>query len=145
MKVEDLVKLNLDDLETELDKGSFSKAFLDSLLEAEKAAKDRSGAIELINDAIELEELEELEGEESEGEESEGEESEGEELEGEELEGEELEGEESELYAVAKGYSIGFRAGVKSEGEIIDTSWSDFKDNPKLLDSLIDRGLVIAV
>ena len=58
MKVEDLVKLNLDELEQELDSGSYSKSFLESAMAAEKADENRKGAIKLFEDAIELAEVE---------------------------------------------------------------------------------------
>ena len=116
MKVEDLVKLNLDDLEQELDNGSFSKSFLSSLLEAEKASKDRSGAIELIEDAIEIAPEPEPEAE--------------------------SQATSGKAYAVGE-VSIGFKAGIKSKGDIVDLNWPEFKANPKLLRSLLDKGLVI--
>jgi len=143
MKVEDLVKLNLDDLETELDKGSFSKTFLDSLLEAEKEGKDRSGAIELINDAIELaddepdlestpqdtvDQIKEIRGEDFGV-----------------IDEQQSLATSGETYAVAQGQAIGFKAGIKSNGDIIDLNWPEFKANPKLLDSMLEKGLVISV
>ena len=112
MNVEGLVKLNLDELETELEKGSFSKSLLDSLLEAEKAGKDRSGAVELIEDAI----LELTEG---------------------------AEPVELDKIVVAKGKSIGFRAGIKVAGEAVDPSWPEFKANSKLLDEMLKNGLLV--
>jgi len=112
MKTQDLVKLNLDELETELAKGSFSKSFLDSLLKAEKSGKDRSGAIELIEGAIAA-----------------------------------LDGEQDvpvvKGYAVANGQSIGFRAGIKTGGDVVDVEWPEFKANKTLLDSMLERGLVV--
>lgn len=115
MKTQDLVKLNLDELETELAKGSFSKSFLDSLLKAEKSGKDRSGAIELIEGAIAA-----LDNEQD-------------------LPKVEVTG----GYAVAKGQSIGFRAGVKTGGDMVDLEWPEFKANKTLLDSMLERGLVV--
>lgn len=116
MKVEDLVKLNLDDLETELDKGSFSEVFLGSLLEAEKAGKDRSGAIELIEGVIAaLDDEQDLPAKAV------------------------IDG----CYLVAKGQSIGFRAGIKTEGDVVDLEWPEFKANDKLLASMLERGLVV--
>jgi hypothetical protein len=145
MKVEDLVKLNLDDLEKELEKGSFPKTFLDSLLEAEKAGKDRSGAIELISDAIELadDEPEQAEALQELSETAQKEIKGGEGKTPEQV----LKSLQSdrEAYAVAQGLSVGFKAGIKSGGDIIDLNWPEFKSNPKLLDSLLDKGLVIAV
>ena len=115
MKTQDLVKLNLDELETELAKGSFSKSFLDSLLKAEKSGKDRSGAIELIEGAIAA-----LDDEQD-------------------LPKVTLEG----GYAVAEGQSIGFRAGIKTGGDAVDVEWPEFKANKTLLDSMLERGLVV--
>ncbi len=115
MKTQDLVKLNLDELETELAKGSFSKSFLDSLLKAEKSGKDRSGAIELIEGAIAaLDDKQDLPKVLLEG-----------------------------GYAVAEGQSIGFRAGIKTGGDVIDVEWPEFKANKTLLDSMLERGLVV--
>lgn len=115
MKTQDLVKLNLDELETELAKGSFSKSFLDSLLKAEKSGKDRSGAVELIEGAIAA-----LDDEQD-------------------LPQVALEG----GYAVAQGQSIGFRAGIKTGGDVVDVEWPEFKANKALLDSMLERGLVV--
>ncbi|AUR81406.1 hypothetical protein NVP1005O_09 [Vibrio phage 1.005.O._10N.286.48.F2] len=118
MKTQDLVKLNLDELETELAKGSFSKSFLDSLLKAEKSGKDRSGAIELIEGAIAaLDDEQDLPTKPQVA----------------------LEG----GYAVAKGQSIGFRAGIKTGGDVVDLEWPEFKANKTLLDSMLERGLVV--
>jgi hypothetical protein len=52
MKVEDLVKLNLSELESALEKGAFSKELLEEALKAEKEGKDRAGAIELYESAL---------------------------------------------------------------------------------------------
>ncbi|AUR96462.1 hypothetical protein NVP1225O_10 [Vibrio phage 1.225.O._10N.261.48.B7] len=116
MKTQDLVKLNLDELETELSKGSFSKSFLDSLLKAEKSDKSpRKGAIELIEGAIAaLDDEQDLPKVSTEG-----------------------------GYAVAKGQSIGFRAGIKTGGDVVDVTWPEFKANKTLLDSMLERGLVV--
>lgn len=116
MKAQDLVKLNLDELETELSKGSFSKSFLDSLLKAEKSDKSpRKGAIELIEGAIAaLDDKQDLPKVTLEG-----------------------------GYAVAEGQSIGFRAGIKTGGDIVDVEWPEFKANKTLLDSMLERGLVV--
>ncbi|AUR86523.1 hypothetical protein NVP1086O_10 [Vibrio phage 1.086.O._10N.222.51.F8] len=115
MKTQDLVKLNLDELETELAKGSFSKSFLDSLLKAEKSDKSpRKGAIELIEGAIAaLDDKQDVPTETSGG------------------------------YAVAEGQSIGFRAGIKTSGDVVDVEWPEFKANKTLLDSMLERGLVV--
>lgn len=117
MKTQDLVKLNLDELETELAKGSFSKSFLDSLLKAEKADKSpRKGAVELIEGAIAtLNDKQDVPTEITGG------------------------------YVVAssvRSLSFGF-AGNKVAGEKVDPEWADFKQNDKLLASLIERGLVV--
>jgi hypothetical protein len=115
MKVQDLVKLNLDELETELAKGSFSKSFLDSLLKAEKSDKSpRKGALELIEGAITA-----LDGEQD------------------------VPVVKTSGYAVAKGQSIGFRAGIKTTGDVVDVNWPEFKSNDKLLASMLERGLVV--
>ncbi|AUR96306.1 hypothetical protein NVP1223O_09 [Vibrio phage 1.223.O._10N.261.48.A9] len=115
MKTQDLVKLNLDELETELAKGSFSKSFLDSLHKAEKSGKDRSGAIELIEGAIAaLDDEQDLPKVAVEG-----------------------------GYAVAEGQSIGFRAGIKTGGDVVDVEWPEFKANKTLIDSMLERGLVV--
>ena len=161
MKVEDLVKLNLDDLETELDKGSFSKTFLDSLLEAEKAGENRKGAIKLIEDAIELADDEPAEAEalqklaETAQQEIKGGEgktpdqvleslrSDREQTPEPEPESEQSLATSGETYAVAQGLSIGFKAGIKSDGDIVDPTWPEFKANPKLLDSLLEKGFVV--
>ncbi|AUR89510.1 hypothetical protein NVP1124O_09 [Vibrio phage 1.124.O._10N.286.49.B1] len=113
MKAQDLVKLNLDELETELAKGSFSKSFLDSLLKAEKSDKSpRKGAIELIEGAISaLDDKQDVP--------------------------------VAKGYAVAKGQSIGFRAGIKTGGDVVDVTWPEFKANKTLLDSMLERGLVV--
>lgn len=118
MKVKDLLKLNLDDLETELEKGSFSKEFLDSALKAENADKTpRKGAIELIEGAIAaLDDVDVPTKPEV-----------------------ALEG----GYVVAKGQSIGFRAGIKTGGDVVDVEWPEFKANKTLLDSMLERGLVV--
>ena len=126
MKTQDLVKLNLDELETELAKGSFSKSFLDSLLKAEKSGKDRSGAIELIEGAIAA------------------------------LDDEQdapvkyvadadadADGPLTCHIVVATGQSIGFRAGIKTGGDIVDVEWPEFKANKTLLESMLERGLVV--
>ncbi|CAM0101505.1 hypothetical protein VPHPS15B6_0008 [Vibrio phage PS15B-6] len=127
MKTQDLVKLNLDELETELAKGSFSKSFLDSLLKAEKSDKSpRKGAIELIEGAIAaLDDEQDLP-----------------------TKPEVIDSHQSlvtsgESYAVAKGQSIGFRAGIKTGGDVVDLEWPEFKANKTLLDSMIERGLVV--
>jgi hypothetical protein len=115
MKVQDLVKLNLDELETELAKGSFSKSFLDSLLKAEKSDKSpRKGALELIEGAIAA-----LDGDQD------------------------VPVAKTSGYAVAKGQSIGFRAGIKTAGDVVDVTWPEFKSNDKLLASMLERGLVV--
>lgn len=57
MKVEDLVKLNLSELESALEKGAFSKELLEEALKAEKEGKDRSGAVELYEDTLAESEL----------------------------------------------------------------------------------------
>lgn len=118
MKTQDLVKLNLDELETELAKGSFSKSFLDSLLKDEKSDKSpRKGAIELIEGAIAaLDDVDVPTKPEV-----------------------ALEG----GYVVAKGQSIGFRAGIKTGGDVVDVEWPEFKANKALLDSMLERGLVV--
>lgn len=144
MKTQDLVKLNLDELETELAKGSFSKSFLDSLLKAEKSGKDRSGAIELINDAFELAD--------DEPEQAEAEATPQDTVDQlKEIRGEDfgvIDAHQSlvtsgESYAVAKGQSIGFRAGIKTGGDVVDVEWPEFKANKTLLDSMLERGLVV--
>ena len=116
MKAQDLVKLNLDELETELAKGSFSKSFLDSLLKAEKSDKSpRKGAVELIEGAIAaLDDEQDLPEVAANG-----------------------------RYAVAKGQSIGFRAGIKTGGDVVDVTWPEFEANKTLLDSMLERGLVV--
>lgn len=129
MKTQDLVKLNLDELETELEKGSFSKSFLDSLLKAEKADKSpRKGAIELIEGAIAaLDDEQDVP-----------------------TKPEVIGSNQSlvtsgESYVVAssvRSLSFGF-AGNKVAGEKVDPEWADFKQNDKLLASLIERGLVV--
>lgn len=130
MKTQDLVKLNLDELETELAKGSFSKSFLDSLLKAEKSDKSpRKGAIELIEGAIAaLDDKQDLPTNA-------------------ELDVEVERGitivTSGESYAVAKGQSIGFRAGIKTGGDVVDVEWPEFKANKTLLDSMLERGLVV--
>lgn len=115
MKVKDLVKLNLDGLESELEKGSFSKSFLDSLLEAEKKGKDRAGAVELIESAIAgfVENSEVIE--------------------------------KVERYFVSDSVrSISFRyAGIKLSGEEVNPEWQDFKENKDLGNQLMDRGLLV--
>lgn len=127
MKIQDLVKLNLDELETELAKGSFSKSFLDSLLKAEKSDKSpRKGAIELIEGAIAA------------------------------LDDEQdvpvkyvadadadADGPLTCHIVVATGQSIGFRAGIKTGGDIVDVEWPEFKANKTLLESMLERGLVV--
>lgn len=120
MKVKDLLKLNLDDLETELEKGSFSKEFLDSALKAENADKTpRKGAIELLEAAI----------------------------------GALGEDDTTTATTTATGEyvvadsvrSLSFTfAGIKVSGDVVDPSWADFKQNDKLLASLLERGLVVA-
>lgn len=128
MKTQDLVKLNLDELETELAKGSFSKSFLDSLLKAEKSDKSpRKGAIELVEGAIAaLDDEQDLPTNT-------------------ELEIEAERGITIVIsgYAVAEGQSIGFRAGIKTGGDVVDLEWPEFKANKTLLDSMLERGLVV--
>jgi hypothetical protein len=126
MKVQDLVKLNLDELETELAKGSFSKSFLDSLLKAEKSDKSpRKGALELIEGAIAA-----LDGEQDVPTEIAVEQERGITI-------------KTSGYVVAKGQSIGFRAGIKTAGDVVDVTWPEFKSNDKLLASMLERGLVV--
>ena len=127
MKAQDLVKLNLDELETELENGSFSKSFLDSLIKAEKSDKSpRKGAIELIEGAIaaldDEQDLPEVALDDEQ-----------------DLPEVALEG----GYAVAEGQSIGFRDGIKTGGDIVDLEWPEFKANKTLLDSMLERGLVV--
>ena len=128
MRTQDLVKLNLDELETELAKGSFSKSFLDSLLKAEKSDKSpRKGAIELIEGAIAaLDDEQDL--------------PTNTELDVEAERGITI---VTGGYAVAKGQSIGFRAGIKTGGDVVDVEWPEFKANKTLLDSMLERGLVV--
>ena len=126
MKAQDLVKLNLDELETELAKGSFSKSFLDSLLKAEKSGKDRSGAIELIEGAIAaLDDKQDVP------------------VKTEVVVTESYKKAIGDMHAVAKGQSIGFRAGIKTGGDVVDVEWPEFKANKTLLDSMLERGLVV--
>ncbi len=123
MKTQDLVKLNLDELETELAKGSFSKSFLDSLLKAEKSDKSpRKGAIELIEGAIAA-----LDDEQDVPVKS----------------VEDAGGPLTCHIVVAEGQSIGFRAGIKTGGDVVDVEWPEFKANKTLLDSMLERGLVV--
>ncbi len=126
MKTQDLVKLNLDELETELAKGSFSNSFLDSLLKAEKSDKSpRKGAIELIEGAIAA--LDDVDVP---------------------TKPQVIDAHQSlvtsgESYAVAEGQSIGFRAGIKTGGDVVDLEWPEFKANKTLLESMLERGLVV--
>ena len=122
MKVEDLVKLNLDELEQELDSGSYSKSFLESAMAAEKADENRKGAIKLIEDAIELAEVEPAP---------------------EVIGAEQSLATSGEIYVVAGGLAIGFKAGIKSDGDIVDPNWPEFKANPELMSDLIRNGLVV--
>ena len=141
MKVEDLVELNLDELEQELDTGSYSKSFLESAMEAEKAGENRKGAIKLFEDAIELAEVEREEALQELAETAQQEIKDGKGKTPEQV----IKSLQSdrEIYAVAKGKSIGFKAGIKSDGDFIDLDWPELKANPKLLDSLLERGLAV--
>lgn len=113
MNEKQLLKLNLDELEAELAKGEYSAKFLASLLKAEQSDKSPRKG------AIELIEnaLEPVK--------------------------ETKEKATSNTYVVAKGQSIGFRAGIKTEGFVVDLEWPEFKDNDKLLASMLERGLVV--
>lgn len=115
MNEKQLLKLNLDELEAELAKGEYSAKFLASLLKAEKADKSpRKGAIELIEGAIgALGDKQDVLSAKTIG------------------------------YAVAEGQSIGFRAGIKTAGDVVYANWPEFKDNDKLLASMLERGLVV--
>ncbi|AUR94067.1 hypothetical protein NVP1191O_08 [Vibrio phage 1.191.O._10N.286.52.B4] len=130
MKAQDLVKLNLDELETELAKGSFSKSFLDSLLKAEKSGKDRSGAVELIEGAIAV--LDDVDVPTKP------------EVDADKVITEGIKYALEHLnHLVAEGQSIGFRAGIKTGGDVVDVEWPEFKANKTLLDSMLERGLVV--
>lgn len=115
MKVEDLVKLNLDDFEVALKElGAQSEEFVLSLIEAEKAGKNRDGAFKIIEDAFATVETEiQTEGEP-----------------------------EPEIYTVKQGKSVSFRAGIKVHGDVVDLDWPEFK-NEGFLESLIERELVV--
>lgn len=124
MDVVDLVKLNLDDMEDALENGAFSAAELQQALELEVAGKNRSGAIELINDAMPEEESD-LEDETSQEEDPEPEED------------------APVKYAVAKGVAVTFRAGMKSDGDLIDINWPEYAGNEKLLAEHLEKGLIV--
>lgn len=114
MNEKQILKLNLDELEVELAKGEYSAKFLASLLKAEQSDKSpRKGAIELIEGAIAA------------------------------LGEEDVPVAKTNGYAVAKGQSIGFRAGIKTAGDMVDVTWPEFKSNEKLLASMLERGLVV--
>ena len=129
MKTQDLVKLNLDELETELAKGSFSKSFLDSLLKAEKSDKSpRKGAIELIECAIAaLDDKQDVPVKYVADADADA----------------DADGPLTCHIVVATGQSIGFRAGIKTGGDIVDVEWPEFKANKTLLESMLERGLVV--
>lgn len=121
MNEKQLLKLNLDELEAELAKGEYSAKILASLLKAEKSDKSpRKGALELIEGAIaalgdtDLPKITESTANAT-----------------------------SSDYAVAEGQSIGFRAGIKTAGDVVDVNWPEFKSNDKLLASMLERGLVV--
>lgn len=115
MNEKQLLKLNLDELEAELAKGEYSAKILASLLKAEKSDKSpRKGALELIEGAIAA-----LDGDQD------------------------VPVAKTIGYAVAEGQSIGFRAGIKTAGDVVDVTWPEFKSNDKLLASMLERGLVV--
>lgn len=49
----------------------------------------------------------------------------------------------AEVIVVAKGKSVGFRAGIKTAGAIVDVNWPEFKLNKKLLEEMLDKGLLV--
>lgn len=49
----------------------------------------------------------------------------------------------AEVIEVAAGKSIGFRAGIKVTGDIVDPNWPEFKANSKLLDEMLKNGLLV--
>lgn len=44
---------------------------------------------------------------------------------------------------VAPGKSIGFRAGIKAAGAIVDPNWPEFKANKKLLETMLENGSLV--
>ena len=102
-----LIKLSVDDLELELDSGSYSLEQLSAALEGERSNKDRKTAVDAYENAIAN-----------------------------------LPESKDEII-VAPGKSIGFRAGIKAAGSVVDLDWPEFKANDKLLAEMLDNGLLV--
>lgn len=49
----------------------------------------------------------------------------------------------AEVIEVAPGKSIGFSAGIKTGGAIVDVNWPEFKANEKLLETMIENGSLV--
>lgn len=49
----------------------------------------------------------------------------------------------AEVITVAPGKSVGFKAGIVADGAVVNPNWPEFKLNEKLLDEMLEKGLLV--